>query len=74
MAKYKKVFRGKVSNFTAVVTKKGNGVFMVSLNIPYPICCYTGTVSYFRKEWIAINHAKRMLENAESIEKHKLYI
>lgn len=64
---YKKVFHGTSTNFTAVVTKRPNGVFMVQKNVPYPLTCHVGAVAYFRKEWIALNHAKRSLENAESV-------
>lgn len=64
---YKKIFRGKSTNFTTVVTKRPNGVFMVQKNVPYPLICHVGAVAYFRSEWMALNHAKRSLENAESI-------
>lgn len=71
---YKKVFRSEPHNFTSVVTKKGNELFMVSLNVPYPISCYTGTVAYFSKEGYALNHAKKRIIDAESVAKHNPHL
>lgn len=67
--KYKKIFRCSIPSFTAVVTKRPNGVFMVQKNVPYPLTCHVGAVAYFRNEGIALNHAKRSLENAKSVYK-----